>query len=111
MIIDAHCHAWEHWPYRPVVPDPQTRGRAERLCWEMEQAGVQQAVLIAADIDHNPDNNAYTAACARASAGRLLAFPAVDCRWDARHHTRGADSRLREVARRFTHSGFTQNLH
>ncbi len=110
MIIDAHCHAWQHWPYRPAVPDAQTRASAERLLWEMDQAGVAQAVLIAADIDHNPDNNHFTAASAQASSGRLLAFPAVDCRWHATHHTPGADARLREVVRQLNPAGFTHYL-
>jgi predicted TIM-barrel fold metal-dependent hydrolase len=111
MIIDAHCHAWEHWPYQPAVPDAHSRASAERLLWEMDQAGVARAILIAADIDHNPDNNRYAAACARASSGRLLAFPAVDCRWQATHHTPGADARLREAATRFDPVGFTHYLH
>ena len=111
MIVDAHCHAWQTWPYRPAVPDPQSRARAERLLWEMDQAGVDQAVLVAASIDANPDNNKYTAACAAASSGRLLAFPAVDCRWQSTHQTPGADDRLREVVRRFDPAGFTHYLH
>lgn len=111
MILDAHCHAWQHWPYQPAVPDPLVRAGAERLLWEMDQAGVAQAVLIAAAIDHNPDNNRYTAACAQASNGRMLAFPAVDCRWEPTHHTPGADERLRAVARRFLPAGFTHYLH
>ncbi len=111
MIIDAHCHAWEIWPYQPAVPDPGQRARAERLLWEMDQAGVARAVLIAAGIDHNPRNNAYAAACAQSSAGRLSAFPAVDCRWEATHHTPGADQRLRAVALEFDPAGFTHYLH
>lgn len=111
MIIDAHCHAWQHWPYQPAVPDAATRASAERLLWEMDQAGVAQAVLIAADIDHNPDNNAFTAACAQASPSRLVAFPAVDCRWQATHQTPGADMRLRAVVRQLEPVGFTHYLH
>ena len=111
MIIDAHCHAWQHWPYQPAVPDTHTRASTQQLLWEMDQAGVARAVLIAADIDHNPDNNGYTAACAQASSGRLLAFPALDCRWQATHHSPGADARLRAVARQFNPAGFTHYLH
>ena len=111
MIIDAHCHAWQQWPYQPAVPDAASRASAGRLLWEMDQAGVAQAVLIAADIDHNPDNNVFTDASAQASSGRLLAFPAVDCRWQARHHTSGADARLRLVAQQFNPVGFTHYLH
>ena len=111
MIIDAHCHAWQHWPYQPAVPDAQSRATAERLVWEMDQNGVAQAVMIAAAIDHNPDNAAYTGACAQASNGRLLAFPDVDCRWHATHQTPGADNRLRDVARRLNPTGFNHYLH
>jgi L-fuconolactonase len=111
VIVDAHCHAWEHWPYQPAVPDAQSRARVERLLWEMDQAGVAQAVLIAAGIDGNPDNNQYAATSARLSAGRLFAFPAVDCRWEACHHTAGAEQRLRAVVRRFDPAGFTHYLH
>ncbi|MBC7705903.1 MAG: amidohydrolase [Rhodoferax sp.] len=111
MIIDAHCHAWQHWPYQPAVPDAATRASAERLVWEMGQAGVAQAVLIAADIDHNPDNNVFTDAAAQASSGRLFAFPAVDCRWQASHHTPGADARLRAVVQQFNPVGFAHYLH
>jgi predicted TIM-barrel fold metal-dependent hydrolase len=111
MIIDAHCHAWEHWPYQPAVPDPLVRARAERLLWEMDQAGVARAVLIAAEIDHNPDNNAYVQGRTQGSGGRLLAFPGVDCRWHATHHTPGAADRLRALARLFNPVGFTHYLH
>ena len=83
MIIDSHCHAWERWPYQPAVPDPHSRARAERLLWEMDQAGVEQAVLISATIGGNDDNAAYTNSCAQGSVGRLIAFPDVDCRWHA----------------------------
>lgn len=111
MIIDAHCHAWEHWPYQPAVPDPLVRARVERLVWEMDQAGVAKAVLIAAQIEHNPGNNAYAADRAQGSGGRLLAFPGVDCRWDATHHRPGAADRLRTIAKQFNAVGFTHYLH
>ena len=114
MIIDAHCHAWEQWPYEPAVPDPGSRARAERLLWEMDQAGVDQAVLISATIggnDASDTNAAYTAGCATRSAGRLHAFPDVDCRWHASHHTPGAADRLRQIVARFKPAGFTHYLH
>ena len=110
MIIDAHCHAWEQWPYQPAVPDPHSRARAERLLWEMDQAGVDQAVLISAAIGGNDDNAAYTNACANGSAGRLHAFPDVDCRWHTTHHTPGAADRLRQIVARFNPAGFTHYL-
>ncbi len=110
LIIDAHCHAWEQWPYEPAVPDPRSRALAERLLWEMDQAGVDQAVLISAAIGGNDDNSGYTTACAARSPGRLHAFPDVDCRWHSTHHTPGAAERLRGVVARFNPSGFTHYL-
>lgn len=111
MIIDAHCHAWEQWPYQPPVPDPQSRARVQRLLWEMDQAGVGRAILISAAIDGNPGNAQYTHTCATALPDRLLAFPDVDCRWHPTHQTPGADQRLRETVRRFNPAGFTFYLH
>ena len=54
MIIDSHCHAWATWPYKPPVPDPESRGRVEQLLHEMDVNGVDQAVIVCAQIDHNP---------------------------------------------------------
>src|SRR5690348_1260468 len=59
MIVDSHCHAWRTWPYEPPVPDPTSRGMVEQLLWEMDQNGVEKAVVICARIEHNPDNNDY----------------------------------------------------
>jgi len=110
MIIDAHCHAWQLWPYQPAVPDPQSRASVERLMWEMDQAGVERAVLISAAIDGNPDNYLYTRACALAASQRLIAFPDVDCRWHATHQTPGAAERLRVILRMYDPVGFTHYL-
>jgi predicted TIM-barrel fold metal-dependent hydrolase len=109
-IIDAHCHAWHHWPYQPPVPDPLSRAHADRLLWEMDQCGVASAILISASIDHNPDNADDSASCARASGGRLLAFPDVDCRWHPAHHSAGAAQRLQAVVQRLNPIGFTHYL-
>lgn len=109
-IIDAHCHAWRHWPYQPPVPDPTSRANADRLLWEMDQSVVASAILISASIDHNPDNADYSATCARSSGGRLLAFPDVDCRWHPTHHSFGAEQRLHAVVRRLQPIGFTHYL-
>jgi predicted TIM-barrel fold metal-dependent hydrolase len=110
MIIDSHCHAWETWPYDPAVPDPATRGRAERLLWEMDQNGVSAAVLISAGIRGNPSNSAYTQSVAAASGGRLLAFPDVDCRWSVTHHRPGAAERLEAAVATRRCAGFTHYL-
>lgn len=97
MIIDGHCHAWERWPYDPPVPDPISRGRVDRLEWEMRQHCVARAILISAGIRDNPRNSDYTLSAARESSGDLIAFPDVDCRWSRTHHTAGAATRLRAI--------------
>src|SRR5436853_39349 len=78
MLIDSHTHAWERWPYEPAVPDPESRGRAEQLLWEMDRCGVDKAVLVCARIDHNPGNNEYVADCVRKHPDRLIQFADVD---------------------------------
>lgn len=107
MIIDSHCHAWARWPYDPPVPDPDSRGRVEQLLWEMEQNGVARAVVICAGLRDNAENNAYAAAAAAASGGRLVAFPDVDSRWLPTHRTAGAPARFRAALDRFAPLGIT----
>lgn len=110
MIIDSHCHAWARWPYDPPVPDPDSRGRAEQLLWEMEQNGVSKAVVICAGLRDNADNNDYVAAAARASGGRLTAFADVDSRWSETHHHPGAPARFRAALDLFAPLGVTHYL-
>lgn len=110
-VIDAHCHAWEHWPYQPPVPDPDSRGRIEQLLFEMDQNGVDRAVVICAGIDHNPRNNDYIAEQVRRWPDRLVQFADIDCKWSAAHHTPGAARRLIEAADRYGLKGFTHYLH
>jgi predicted TIM-barrel fold metal-dependent hydrolase len=110
MIIDSHCHAWTHWPYQPSVPDPESRGRVEQLLNEMDLNGVDKAVIICAQIDHNPENNAYIAEVAAQHADRLYQFPDVDCSWSPTYHTPGAADRLRAIAERWPIKGFTHYL-
>src|SRR5216684_610687 len=107
MIVDAHCHAWRYWPYEPPVPDPFSRPAVEQLLFEMDQCGVQEAVLVAARIDHNPDNNDYVAYCVRRFPDRLYQFADVDCMWTSTYHTPGAADRLAEAVRTFALRGFT----
>ena len=95
MIIDSHCHAWTYWPYNPPVPDPESRGRVEQLLNEMNLHGVDKAVIICAQIDHNPNNNEYIAQVAAQHSDRLYQFPDVDCAWSTTYHTPGAADRLR----------------
>ena len=111
MIIDSHCHAWERWPYKPPVPDDRSRGRIEQLLNEMDLNGVDQAVVICAQIDHNPANNRYVAdQCAR-HAARLHLFPDIDCSWSPTYHQPGAADRLKRIADRLPIlKGFTHYL-
>jgi len=110
MIIDSHCHAWRDWPYQPAVPDPKSRGRVEQLLNEMDLHGVDKAVIICAQIDHNSDNNDYIAEVAAQHQDRLYQFPDVDCSWSATYHTPGAADRLRAIADRWPIKGFTHYL-
>ncbi|HEX5418079.1 MAG TPA: amidohydrolase family protein [Chloroflexota bacterium] len=107
MIIDSHCHAWRYWPYRPEVPDPTGRGLVEQLLFEMDQNGVDQAAVVCARIDHNPDNNDYIADCVRRYPDRLHQIADVDCSWSATYHAPGAANRLAEAVERYQLKGFT----
>jgi predicted TIM-barrel fold metal-dependent hydrolase len=110
MIIDSHTHAWTDWPYEPPVPDAESRGRVEQLLWEMDRWGVDQAVLVCARIDRNPQNNDYVAECVRQFPERLVQFADVDCSWTETYHTPGAAGRLAAAARQYRLKGFTHYL-
>ncbi len=110
MIIDSHCHAWTYWPYDPPVPDPESRGRVEQLLNEMDLNGVDKAVIICAQIDHNPENNLYISDVAAQHADRLYQFPDVDCSWSTTYHQPGAADRLRALVERWPIKGFTHYL-
>ena len=110
MIIDSHCHAWETWPYDPPVPDADSRGRMGQLVYEMDAAGVDQALLVCAQINHNPRNNEYVAGAARDFGGRIHPVADLDCEWSPTYHTPGAAGRLRAMAERFGLRGFTHYL-
>jgi L-fuconolactonase len=107
MIVDSHCHAWRYWSYEPPVPDPESRGTVEQLLWEMDQHGVEKAVLICARIEHNGDNNDYVAYQVSRFPERLYQFADVDCRWWETYHQPGAAARLREAVERYRLRGFT----
>ena len=109
-IIDSHSHAWPRWPYQPPVPDDEHRGRIEQLLYEMDVQGVDAAVIICAQIDHNPDNNAYVMEQAAQYPGRFYPFADVDCVWSPTYHTPGAAGRLRGIAERWPIKGFTHYL-
>ena len=110
MIIDAHCHAWTDWPYEPPVPDPRSRGIVEQLIDQMDRNGVGRAMVVCAQIDHNPDNNAYVAEQVRRYPDRLHQVADVDSSWSATYHTPGAADRLCEAADRWLLVGFTHYL-
>ena len=110
MIIDSHCHAWTYWPYEPPVPDPHTRGVAGQLLNQMDLNQVAQALVVCAQIDHNPDNNAYIAAERARYPGRIHQLVDLDSEWSQTYHTPGAAGRLREMAKRWPIAGFTHYL-
>ena len=110
-IADSHCHAWEDWPYQPPVPDSSSRGRVEQLLHEMETTGVDQALVVCAQIDHNPENNAYIARQVSRYPGRLHQLVDLDSEWSPGYHTPGAAGRLGQMAERWDIRGFTHYLH
>lgn len=109
-VIDCHSHAWRHWPYEPAVPDSQTRGRAEQLLWEMDRHGVDVAILVAAAIGENADNNAYCAEMVRQYPGRLLHFLDLDSRWSQTSLQPGGPQRLSEALELFSPAGLSHYL-
>jgi len=110
VIVDTHCHAWETWPYTPAVPDPESRGRVEQLLHEMDTCGVDQALIVCAQIEHNPQNNAYVAEQVRSHPDRLRMLADLDCSWSPTYHIPGAAGRLRQMAERLPLAGFTHYL-
>jgi predicted TIM-barrel fold metal-dependent hydrolase len=110
MIIDSHCHAWARWPYQPPVPDFESRGRIEQLLFEMEVNGVDKALVVCANIEHNPDNNAYIAQQLSRYPGRIEQLADVDCSWSETYHQPGAADRLRAAAAKWPIKGFTHYL-
>jgi L-fuconolactonase len=107
-LIDSHCHAWTVWPYEPPVPDPDHRGTVEQLLWEMDQSGVAAACLVAANIERNPENNAYIAACVQKHPGRLHHIAHIDCHWEPTYTADGAADRLSDLVERFRPAGITK---
>jgi len=110
MIIDSHCHAWMYWPYEPPVPDPDSRGLASQLLNEMTLNGVSQAVVVCAQIEHNPQNNVYVASEVGNHPGVLHQLVDLDSEWSNTYHTPGAAQRLRAMAERWPICGFTHYL-
>jgi L-fuconolactonase len=110
MIIDSHCHAWTRWPYTPPVPDDAHRGKIEQLINEMDLNDVDQALLVCAQIDHNPENNAYIAEQVQRFAPRLHQVVDLDSEWSPTYHTAGASERLKRMLDQWPIKGFTHYL-
>ncbi|HVW94125.1 MAG TPA: amidohydrolase family protein [Devosia sp.] len=110
MIIDAHCHVWENWPYQPPVPDPQSRARVEQLLYEMDANEVERAVIICARLGDNPGNVDYALSAVARYPERLIAFPDLECRWSMDYRRPGALGRLDEALGRWDFGGFTLYL-
>jgi L-fuconolactonase len=110
MILDSHTHAWPLWPYQPPVPDDEHRGKIEQLLHEMDLNGVERAVIICAQIDRNPDNNAYIAQQIARFPTRLVQFVDLDSEWAPTYHQPGSVDRLTQMADQWPIRGFTHYL-
>lgn len=110
MILDAHTHVWPRWPYRPDVPDSDSRGRAENLLLEMDRAGVDAAFIVNARIDNASDNNEYGAEVAAGHPGRLLQVADIDSRFGPDYHRPGAADRLRALVDEYRPVGISHYL-
>ena len=73
----------------------------------MDQHGVDQAVLVCARIDHNPDNNDYIFERSKQYPDRIIQFADVDCSWTDTYHTPGAADRLAAAADKYALKGYT----
>ena len=67
-------------------------------------------MIICAQIERNPENNAYVMEQAARYPGRFYPFADVDSVWSPTHHAPGAAERLRQVAERWPIVGFTHYL-
>lgn len=110
MIIDSHCHAWPLWPYQPPVPDDTHRGKIEQLLNEMELNGVDQSMLVCAQIDRNPRNNDYIAQQVSRYPTRLHQIVDHDSEWSSTYHQPGSADRLQAMIDQWPIKGFTHYL-
>ena len=111
-----HCHVWATWPYSPRVPYPRTRGSVERLLGELNENGVDRALIVCAAISFevsnaNADNNDYVRRARAPRADHFDYVVDVDSNWSIQHHHPGARERLDEQpARTMSAVGITHNL-
>ncbi|MEP6632179.1 MAG: amidohydrolase family protein [Lapillicoccus sp.] len=110
LVVDAHTHVWAHWPYQPEVPDPQTRGGVANLLLEMDGAGVDHALVVAAGIPGAESNNDDVAAMVAAHPGRLSMLADLDSTFGPGYHAPGAGDRLRAVVDRYAPQGVSHYL-
>jgi hypothetical protein len=73
----------------------------------MDQCGVDKAVLVAARIDYNPDDNVFAWYSVNRFPDRLYQFADVDCMWTPTYHTPRAARRLADAVRLYQLRGFT----
>ena len=92
------------------VPDDEHRGKIEQLINEMDLNGVDQALLVCAQIDHNPENNAYIAQQVARFSPRLHQVVDLDSEWSATYHQPGASERLKKMVDQWPIKGFTHYL-
>lgn len=98
MIIDSHAHAWGRWPYTDDDPGSNARGRVETLLRQLDENGVERALIVCAgSTPANADNNRYVAEATARYPARLAMAADVDSRWSPDHHTEGAAERLAAV--------------
>ena len=109
-ILDSHCHAWRRWPYLPRVPDEASRGTADQLLYELDANGVEQALVVCAAIDNNPDNIEYVASARDRHPTRLRVVADLDCTWSPTYHAPGSAGRLRTLDDRYRLTGFAHYL-
>jgi L-fuconolactonase len=107
VIIDSHCHAWRTWPYSPLVPDEASRGTVEQLLYEMDLHGVEQAAIVCAAIENNPDNVEYVSFAKERYRKRLHVIADLDCTWHPTYHRPGSADRLRALDDKYELIGFT----
>jgi len=109
-VVDGHTHVWATWPYRPGVPDPQTRGSAENLLQEMDSSGVDHALVVSAEIDGAASSNDHGASVVAQHPGRFSQLVDLDSHFGPDYHRPGSADRLRAVVDRYAPVGVSHYL-